>query len=70
MTRKMKITLLQNGMTQKEIANLMGVAQPHVSAWLNGTRKINSKNLKKMSNALGMPMEELAYELNEIQNNY
>lgn len=68
MTRKMKITLLQNGMTQKEIANLMGVAQPHVSAWLNGARVPNSQNLKKMAIALGKPMQTLAQELHEIQN--
>jgi transcriptional regulator with XRE-family HTH domain len=46
----------------------MGVAQPHVSAWLNGARVPNSQNLKKMAIALGKPMQTLAQELHEIQN--
>lgn len=64
----MKVILLQNGMTQTEIASRMGVAQPHVSAWLNGNRVPNSTNLRKMANALDIPVGVLASTLSDIQN--
>jgi predicted XRE-type DNA-binding protein len=43
--KKLEIILLQKGMSQREIAEKMGVYQPKVSDWLNGNRFPNSKSL-------------------------
>jgi transcriptional regulator with XRE-family HTH domain len=52
------ISELQNGLTQKEIAERVGTSQPHVSSWLSGQRIPSSKNLVKLCNVLNKtPME-------------
>ena len=36
--KRLFISELQNGLTQKEIAERVGTSQPHVSSWLSGQR--------------------------------
>ena len=52
------ISELQNGLTQKEIAERVGTSQPHVSSWLSGQRIPSSKNLMKLCKVIEKtPME-------------
>jgi transcriptional regulator with XRE-family HTH domain len=46
--KRLFISELQNGLTQKEIAERVGTSQPHVSSWLSGQRIPSSKNLIKL----------------------
>ena len=68
LNKKVCVMLLQKGMSQKEIAELVGTSQPHVSNWLNGLRFPNSQNLNKLANVLNLSEEELANKLIEISN--
>lgn len=65
-----QVMLLQNGRTQKDIAEEIGSHQSHVSDWLNGRKVPNSSSLHKLANALGVTPEHLINELDIIRNNY
>jgi len=39
------------GLTQKELADLSGVAQPNIAAYENGTRRPSAKMLKRLAEA-------------------
>lgn len=64
--RKHLVMLLQNGLSQKEIAKRVGTTQPHVSIWMNGIRFPTSENLIKLSQALSIEPEELTEKLIKI----
>ena len=66
--RKYAVTLLQKGLTQKQIADEMGTYQSHINAWLNGHRVPSYNNLVKLSKVLDMPPEALSDELEKIAN--
>jgi transcriptional regulator with XRE-family HTH domain len=56
--KRLFISELQNGLTQKEIAEKVGTSQPHVSSWLSGQRIPSSKNLMKLCKVIEKtPME-------------
>jgi transcriptional regulator with XRE-family HTH domain len=56
--KRLFISELQNGLTQKEIAERVGTSQPHVSSWLSGQRIPSSKNLMKLCKVIEKtPME-------------
>ena len=56
--KRLFISELQNGLTQKEIAEMVGTSQPHVSSWLSGQRIPSSKNLMKLCKVIEKtPME-------------
>jgi transcriptional regulator with XRE-family HTH domain len=59
MTKDVSTILLQRGMTQKEIADKMGVHQPKVSEWLRGKRIPNSKSLYRLAEVLQEEPESL-----------
>ncbi|MFI3614455.1 helix-turn-helix domain-containing protein [Streptococcus uberis] len=40
------------GLTQKEVAERMGITQPQYAMWERGTRTPNDENLKHLANAL------------------
>jgi transcriptional regulator with XRE-family HTH domain len=65
-----QVMLLQNGRTQKDIAEEIGSHQSHVSDWLNGRKIPNSSSLHKLAKALGVTPEHLINELDVIRNNY
>ena len=64
--KKRAVILLQKGMSQREIAEKMGVHQPKVSDWLNGNRLPNSKSLVKFAEGLGESPENLLDKLRLI----
>ncbi len=64
--KKIEVILLQKGMSQREIAEKMGVHQPKVSDWLNGIRVPNSKSLVKFAEVLGETPENLLIKLRFI----
>ena len=64
--RKRLVIYLQKGMTQKEIAERMGVHQPKVSEWLNGVRMPNSTSLYKLAEVLNEDPYELSVKLTKI----
>ena len=64
--RKHLVMLLQNGLSQKEIAKRVGTTQPHVSIWMNGIRFPTSENLIKLSQALSIEPQELTEKLIKI----
>ena len=66
MDRKSYVLLLQKGLSQKEIANRMGVHQPKVSEWLNGVRVPNSTSLYKLADVLNEDVEILYYKLKKV----
>lgn len=54
------INYMQNGLTQKEIAERVGTSQPHISGWLSGQRVPSSKNLMKLCKVIDKtPLEFL-----------
>lgn len=64
--RKHLVMLLQNGLSQKEIAQRVGTTQPHVSIWMNGIRFPTSENLIKLSQALNIEPASLTEKLIQI----
>ena len=68
MKRKHYVLHLQKGLTQKEIAKLIGVYQPRVSVWLNGVRMPNSAHLHKLAEVLSEDPEVLTQKLLKIAN--
>lgn len=66
MDKRMAVIVLQKGMTQKEIAEKVGVHQPKVSEWLRGLRMPNSKFLFKLANVLDEDPAELVTKLKLI----
>ncbi len=64
--KKIEVILLQKGMSQREIAEKMGVHQPKVSDWLNGNRLPNSKSLVRFAEVLGETPENLLIKLRFI----
>jgi len=66
MNKKTYIALMQNGMTQKEIAEKVGTSQPHVSDWLNGVKTPSSVNLRKLANAMNCSPVDLVMKLHIV----
>lgn len=66
MTKSCAVLLLQKGLTQKEIADRMGVHQPKVSEWLRGKRIPNSKSIFKLAQVLNEQPDELMNKILEI----
>ena len=60
------VILLQKGLTQREIAEKMGVHQPKVSEWLNGLRMPNTKSLYKLAEVLEEEPVRLVETLKQI----
>lgn len=66
MDKKMAVIILQKGLTQKEIAEMVGVHQPKVSEWLRGVRMPNSKFLFKLADVLKEDPSILATKLKHM----
>lgn len=52
-----------NGLSQKQVADLIGKHQPIVSMWFGGKYLISANNLIKLADALGVDPEILGHEL-------
>ncbi len=46
-------------MQQKELALLVGVSQPTVSSWENGTKEPTQENLEKLAAIFGVSVEDI-----------
>ena len=66
MDKRLAVIVLQKGMTQREIAEKVGVHQPKVSEWLRGIRTPNSVSLIKLAKVLNETPEDLAKKLHAI----
>ena len=52
----------QVGITQKELAKILGYEQTIVSMWENGTREPNVQTLVELSNIFGCSIDELVWQ--------
>lgn len=57
---------LASGLTQKQLADLVGCNQKDISRWETGDRKPTIDSLMKLSKALNLPLEEIAYERRRV----
>jgi transcriptional regulator with XRE-family HTH domain len=55
-SNKIKKALLKAELTQKDLADKLGVSQQLISNWINGFRNPKSLSLKKISKATGVPL--------------
>lgn len=58
MGEKLKKIRKEKGMTQKQLADLLGCSQTEISRWEAG-REPGAKMLKRIAEALGVPMEAI-----------
>ncbi len=54
--------LKTKGVKQKWLATKLGVSEVTVSNWIKGKSQPSSRNLKKMSEVLAIPLRELMNE--------
>lgn len=59
MGEKLKAARLAAGLTQGQLAELVGVQQRDISRWENGHREPGVLIVKRMAQALGCSMDEL-----------
>ena len=53
------------GLTQEELAEVVGVSRQAVSKWENGTSDPSTSNLCALAKLYGIPVEELLHETQE-----
>ena len=63
-TTAIRARRLKKGYSQKELAEILNVAQQHISRWESGERKPDVESLYRLSLALDCSMEDL-FILNE-----
>lgn len=56
---RLKRYLEESGVTQTELASQVGVKQPTVWEWLHGDSQPSVDNLRKLSSATGLSIDEL-----------
>ena len=56
------------GLTQKQLADLVGCNQKDISRWESGDRKPTIESLMKLSKALNQPLEKIAYSFGKYEN--
>ena len=59
MGKKIKSMRKKRGLTQKQLAELLGVKQQNVSDWERSLRSPSVKNLKKLSEILNCQIDDL-----------
>jgi len=59
MTFRQKLLLLlkERGITQRQLADRLGVRQGTVSGWFTGRQRIRARNLSKLASELDVPLE-------------
>ena len=58
-TIKIKAMRIKRGLTQKQLADRLGVKQQNVSDWERGERSPSVKNLKKLAEVLNCQIDDL-----------
>lgn len=56
---RIKLARMINGLSQSELAKMVGVTPGAVSQWEMGRTFPSVRKLKKLSNVLGVPIEEI-----------
>jgi transcriptional regulator with XRE-family HTH domain len=51
----------QSGLTQRELAYLLGVTEKAVQRWENGTRSPSRRHQKALAKRFGVEVDELAF---------
>lgn len=59
-SRKIKARMVEKGLTQKDIANVMGIRTPTVSQKINNIRPMYLKEAEKIVEALEIPLEDFS----------
>lgn len=59
---------LDSGLTQKQLADLVGCNQKDISRWETGDRKPTIESMMKLSKALNQPLEKIAYIFGKYEN--
>lgn len=54
---------MERGLTQGQLAELMGVHQQVISRWEQGTRNPGARSMFKLAQVLGCQMEDLLYTI-------
>jgi transcriptional regulator with XRE-family HTH domain len=57
--KKIKVMRIKRGLTQKQLADRLGVKQQNVSDWERGERSPSVKNLKKLADVLNCRIDDL-----------
>lgn len=60
--RKIKVAIVQQGLTQEKIAKRMGVNQSTVSCWIRDIDRISVGNLKRLCRILNVSPSEILEE--------
>ena len=64
---KLKEIMAERGLTQTAIAKMSGVSQSSISLYLSGERGLSLRTAVKISQALGVPLEDLLPEKEKKQ---
>jgi transcriptional regulator with XRE-family HTH domain len=63
-----RIEKIQKGFTQKQLAELLGVQQPHLSAWFNGRHLPRYETVVRLAEILNYNAEELDTYFHNVYN--
>lgn len=63
---KIKNAIREAGLTQRELAKMLGITQATVNSFTNGKHSPTAKTLKKIATATGKPMEYFFYNSGNI----
>ena len=58
--KNIKVALVDNEMTQADLAQAVGVSTQTVNAWCNGKTDMSFESAQKVAKAVGWPLDELA----------
>jgi len=58
---KLKIKRMEKGLSQKELASIVGVTSQSISEYERGNTNPSYENMKKISKALDAPVQELFF---------
>ena len=61
MNIKLKIKRMEKGLSQKELASIVGVTSQSISEYERGNTNPSYENMKKISKALDAPVQELFF---------
>lgn len=60
--RKIKVAIVQQGLTQEKLAKQMGVTQSTVSYWIRDIDRISVGNLKRLCRILNISLTDVLEE--------
>lgn len=66
-SENLKQIRIKKGFSQKEIADRLGVSQPSYAQYENGKRNPKKETIKKMADALEVPIQELDASLQNME---